>query len=59
MAENFQFLNKHVICYKNIGCCCTMVCKAELLTEILNSIFSLQFYTFISTFYLNSIFTTT
>jgi len=25
MAENVQFLNKHVICYKNIGCCCTVV----------------------------------
>jgi len=25
MAENVQYLNKHVICYKNIGCCCTVV----------------------------------
>jgi len=25
MAENVQHLNKHDICFKNIGCCCTVV----------------------------------
>jgi len=25
MAENVQYLNKHDFCFKNIGCCCTVV----------------------------------
>jgi len=25
MAENVPYLNKHVICLKNIGCCCIVV----------------------------------
>jgi len=25
MAENVQHLNKQDICFKNIGCCCTVV----------------------------------
>jgi len=29
MAENVQLLNKHDICFKNIGCCCTVVQKRK------------------------------
>jgi len=25
MAKNVQHLNKHDICFKSIGCCCTVV----------------------------------
>jgi len=25
MAENVQYLNKYDFCFKNIGCCCTVV----------------------------------